>query len=50
MGASSYRHQTFGEVHYPVFHIVGWADEAKLIAGEPAETSVADDLDDEIPF
>jgi hypothetical protein len=43
----SYLHRRYGEVKFPKFPIVGWADEGKLIAGE--ETTVADDLNDEIP-
>ena len=49
MGASSYRHKSYGEVHIPVFHIVGWKTEADLIAGKP-EGDTAEALDDEIPF
>ncbi len=46
--ADSYRHNTFGKVHFPVFHIVGWVDEQSLIDG--AEDVDNGDLSDDIPF
>jgi hypothetical protein len=46
LGASSYRHKTYGEVHVPSFKIVGWLSEVGLISGTPDIT----ELDDEIPF
>ena len=49
LGASSYRHKTYGEVHVPVFRIVGWVVEDELIAGTSG-AQVDDDLSDEIPF
>lgn len=45
LGATSYRHKTYGEVHVPVFKITGWQSEAKLIAGEASA-----DFDDSVPF
>lgn len=48
IGASSYRHKTYGEVHFPVFRIVSWVSEAELIAGKSGEAD--GELDDEIPF
>ncbi len=49
IGASSYRHKTYGEVHFPVFRIVSWASEADLIAGKP-DAEAEENLNDEIPF
>ena len=48
IGAGSYRHKTYGEVHYPVFRIVSWVSEADLMTGKSDETE--EKLDDEIPF
>lgn len=49
LGASSYRHKTYGEVHVPVLRIVDWLSEADLVAGK-TESAIEDDLADEIPF
>jgi hypothetical protein len=48
LGSDSYPHKKYGKVHFPVFKIVRWEDEANLIAGK-TETDPVDDLDDEIP-
>ena len=48
ISSDSYKHKTYGNVHFPTFKIVQWDDEASLIAGK---TEVAaNDLDDSIPF
>ncbi len=44
----SYQHRRYGEVKFPKFPIMAWADEGKLISGE--KTSVAEDLNDSVPF
>ena len=49
LGASSYRHKTYGEVHVPRFKILDWVNEASLVPGESAP-GVEDDLADSIPF
>jgi len=48
LGSDTYKHKKFGPVHFPVFKIVRWEDEADLIAGK-AEADPVDGLDDEIP-
>ena len=48
LGSDTYPHKKFGPVHFPVFKVVRWADEADLIAGK-AEADPVDELDDEIP-
>ena len=50
IGSASYRHKTYGDVSYPTFQIVGWEDEAALIAGETSGAAVNAELDDEVPF
>ena len=47
LDARPYRHKLYGEVHIPVFKIVGWQSEAELIAGKSDETAP---IDDDIPF
>ncbi len=46
LGSDTYKHKKFGPVHFPVFKVVRWEDEADLIAGAG---KADDDLDDEIP-
>jgi hypothetical protein len=45
LGSDTYKHKKFGPVHFPVFKIVRWEDEADLIAGKTDA-----ELEDEIPF
>ena len=45
LGSDTYRHKKYGPVHYPVFKIMRWEDEADLIAGKTDA-----ELEDEIPF
>ena len=47
IGADSYPHRTYGKVHYPVFHLVGWETEEDLKNGK--ERATASFLNDEIP-
>ncbi len=50
IGASSYRHKVYGEVHFPTFRIVEWRSEAELIGGTDSATAAVDDLNDDPPF
>ena len=50
LGASSYRHKSYGEVHVPVLRLTSWAAEAGLITGESAEAEVEEELNDDVPF
>ncbi len=50
IGASSYRHKVYGEVHFPTFRIVDWCSEAELIGGTDSATAAVDDLNDDPPF
>ena len=50
IGSGSYHHNTYGDVKYPTFKIVGWKTESELVAGEASDTKVDADLDDEIPY
>jgi hypothetical protein len=49
IGSDTYKHKKFGPVHFPVFKIARWADEADLIAGK-TEADVVDELNDAVPF
>jgi len=49
LGDKTYKHPNYGTVHTPIFPVVAWQDEARLVASE--EPKPADpELDDEIPF
>ncbi len=50
IGASSYRHKVYGEVHFPTFRIVEWRSEAELIGGTDSATAAVEDLNDDPPF
>ncbi len=47
IGSDTYPHKIYGQVHYPVFKLVGWESEADLIASKESDT--ASFLNDEIP-
>ena len=47
IGSNTYPHKIYGQVHYPVFKLMGWESEADLIAGKESDT--ASFLNDEIP-
>ena len=50
IGSDSYHHNTYGNVKYPTFKIVGWQSEAELIAGDANNAKADAGLDDQIPF
>jgi hypothetical protein len=50
LGADTYKHRKFGPVHFPVFKIVRWQDEADLIAGKADDDPPPDDNLDDLPF
>ncbi len=55
LGTSSYRHKRYGEVHVPVFRVVGWFDvtgggDSGEVPERPTRADTKPELDDAIPF
>ena len=55
LGTSSYRHKRYGEVHVPVFRVVGWFDvtgggDGGEVPERPTRADTEPELDDTIPF
>jgi hypothetical protein len=55
LGTSSYPHKRYGEVHVPVFRVVGWFDvtgggDSGEVPERPKRADTEPELDDAIPF